>query len=82
MIPLDTQSERCEPECMEHDLKVVDHPATTKDWDIPGSSQGYLVYQCQECGDYWGCRYQYDSGTGQDDSWHRFGPSSNFKRHY
>ena len=81
ILPLDTESERCE-DCSERDLKRVDHPANTVDWKVPGSSQGYQIYQCQECGDYWGCRYQWDAGTGLDDKWHRFGPSSDFRRHY
>jgi len=53
------------------------------DWDNPGSSQGYQVYKCRVCGDYWGVRYQYDAGTGHDDRSHRFGPDrAAVKRHY
>lgn len=77
-IEMDQPSDVCECE----DMEKVDHPANRVDWEIPGSMQGYQVYQCPECGDYWGCRYQWDAGTGSDDRWHRFGPSSNFKRHY
>lgn len=63
-------------------LVKVDHPVNAVDWRNY-SSQGYQVYRCKECGDYWGCRYQYDPGTGQDDRWHRFGPNlSDVKRHY
>lgn len=63
-------------------LVPIDHPANSVDWN-GYSSQGYQVYRCTECGDYWGCRYQYDPGTGADDRWHRFGPDINLvKRHY
>lgn len=65
-------------------LRAVEHEANTTDWRDGGSSQGYMVYVCSVCGDYWGCRHQYDPGTGSDDRWHRFGavdPKS-IARHY
>ena len=73
-------------DCQEYHLDRVDHVANSEDWnmrDSGNSSQGYQVYRCRECRDYWGCRYQYDMGTGADDRWHRFGEDINkVKRHY
>jgi hypothetical protein len=70
-------------DCQEHELERVQHKANSSDWDHPGSMQGYQVYRCRECRDYWGCRYQYDAGTGGDDHWHRFGEDlSQVRRHY
>lgn len=77
-IEMDVPSKTCQCEFK----KTVEHLANREDWAIPGSEQGYQVYQCNECGDYWGCRYQWDAGTGSDNRWHRFGQSPNFKRHY
>lgn len=80
-IEMDVPSSECD--CHEGNLvPVPDHPANSKDWNQSWSTQGYEVFQCENCGDYWGCRYQYDAGTGHDDRWHRFGQSPNFKRHY
>jgi len=70
-------------DCPESRMERIDHPANSCDWRGPGSSQGYIVFRCKDCGDYWGCRYQYDAGTGSDDKWHRFGPDiTTVKRHY
>lgn len=67
----------------DRDLVTIDHPANTVDARGAGSSQGYQVYHCRVCNDYWGCRYQYDPGTGHDDHWKRFGPNvEDVKRHY
>lgn len=63
-------------------LESVAHAANASDWS-GASNQGYEVRQCGICGDYWGCRYQYDPGTGADDRWHRFGSNiEDVKRHY
>jgi len=67
------------------DLDKVDHPANETDCKDSHSysGQGYQVYRCKICGDYWGCRWQYDEGTGEDDRWQNFGlDPSNVKRHY
>jgi hypothetical protein len=70
-------------DCHENDLERIDHQANSKDWDHGYTRQGYQVYRCKRCGDYWGCRHQYDAGTGHDDRWHRFGPNfDDVKRHY
>jgi len=73
-------------DCQEHELERINHEANSDDWsmrDTGNSSQGYQVYRCKVCYDYWGCRYQYDAGTGSDDRWHRFGGDpSQVKRHY
>ena len=69
--------------CLDYQLERVEHEANSDDWHGSGSSQGYQVYRCKVCLDYWGCRYQYDMGTGADDKWHRFGEDiSKVKRHY
>lgn len=70
-------------DCREHDLERVEHEANGADWEGQNTTQGYQVYRCKTCNDYWGCRYQYDAGTGSDDRWHRFGPNiEDVKRHY
>lgn len=59
--------------CLEsHTLKRVHSPANGTDWDNEYSRQGYQVHRCQACGKIWGCRYQWDSGTGSDDDWKCF----------
>lgn len=68
--------------CPERSLKKIDHPLNRVDWRQPYSSQGYQMYQCEDCGALWGCRYQYDSGTGADDHWHRFEVGEEVRRHY
>jgi hypothetical protein len=61
-------------ECLEHSLKTVDnHPLNTVDWNSGGSRQGYCVQQCRRCGRVWGCRYQFDPGTGSDNHYKDFG---------
>jgi thymidylate synthase (FAD) len=65
-------------------LVRVNSQANSVDWRSASSSQSYQVYRCLYCGDYWGCRHQYDAGTGSDDRWHRFGPvlKEAVTRHY
>jgi hypothetical protein len=65
-------------------LVPVAHSANQTDWDESYSSQSYQVYRCQECESLWGCRHQYDAGTGHDDRWYRFGPvdPATIERHY
>lgn len=60
------------------------HPANSIDWSGGGEYQGYVVYRCDDCGSYWGCRHQHDPGTGADDRWHEFGvvDPATIKRHY
>jgi hypothetical protein len=71
-------------DCSERDLRAVEHPENGQDWSGGGSSQSYKIFQCQKCRSYWGCRFQYDAGTGSDNRWHRFGrvDPSTIKRHY
>lgn len=70
-------------DCMEHQMVAVDHERNALDWDTPTSYQGYQVYRCKVCGDYWGCRRQWDAGTGIDNHWHNFGQdASKVYRHY
>jgi hypothetical protein len=62
-------------------LDVVDHPENSK--DNPEDSQGYQVYKCRMCGEYHGCRYQYNRGTGSDNRWAMLGKDpKKVKRHY
>jgi len=69
--------------CDQGTLKRIEHPANCVDWENADSSQGYVVWQCSECGCYWGERYQFDAGTGSDDRWHNFGKNiEDVKRHY
>lgn len=72
-------------DCLRDDrFERINSPVNSNDWESGGSSQGYVVFRCKECGDIWGCRYQYDPGTGHDDKWKRFGevdPAS-VRRHY
>lgn len=68
--------------CPENRMERVDHPVNRQDSRAPGSSQGYQIFKCIDCGDYWGCRYQYDAGTGSDDKWIRFKNFESIKRHY
>ena len=72
-----------EHSCNDSDLQPIDHPDNSEDWNQSYSTQGYRVYQCKVCGDYWGIRHQWDMGTGHDDRSHRFGSDiSEVKRHY
>lgn len=73
----------CTDDCIDY-LKPEDHPENRKDEVGPGTSQGYAVYRCPEHEIYWGCRYQWDAGTGADDRWHCFDTSdpAKVKRHY
>ena len=62
-------------------LDVVDHPENSK--DNAQDTQGYQVYKCRICGEYHGCRYQYDRGTGSDNRWAMLGKDpAKVKRHY
>ncbi len=61
-------------DCQSAELKRVDNPANAIDWSDASGSQGYQVYRCDVCRDYWGMRYQSDAGTGSDDRSLRFGP--------
>lgn len=84
MLPLELD-ETPEPlhDCQERDLERIAHEANSADWRMPGSSQSYQVFRCKGCKDYWGCRFQYDAGTGSDDHWIRFGPNiEDVRRHY
>jgi hypothetical protein len=68
--------------CGSENFVKVDHEENAVDWAERGSTQSYQVYKCP-CGAYWGCRHQYDEGTGHDDRWHRFGFNiEEVKRHY
>jgi hypothetical protein len=72
-------------DCAVADLEIVeDHPANTEDYAESYRTQGYRVFRCRRCGDLWGCRYQFDAGTGHDDRWHRFGnvDPTTIRRHY
>ena len=72
----------CENEHGHKFLQVLkNHPENQS--DNSADTQGYQVYRCKICGCYWGCRYQYDRGTGSDDRWHNFGKNIDaIKRHY
>ena len=62
-------------------IDVVDHPENSK--DNPEDSQGYQVYKCRMCGEYHGCRYQYNRGSGSDNRWAMLGKDpAKVKRHY
>lgn len=65
-------------------LTLVKHPENTSDAAAKSpNSQGYNVYRCEICGEYWGCRYQWDPGTGSDNRWKAFGKNpDNVRRHY
>lgn len=69
-------------DCQHAELQPVEHPENVIDWSDAWSSQGYQVRRCDSCGDYWGVRFQYDSGTGHGDHLLRFGPDPrSVKRH-
>lgn len=65
------------------DLEKIASPLNKEDWlhEVGQSYQGYQVYRCRHCGALWGCRYQFDAGTGHDDRWAELDPV-NPKRHY
>ena len=64
-------------------MRKIEHEVNTEDWNSHYSRQGYQVYQCKICGRYWGCRYQWDMGTGSDNKWKCFGKDKeNIERHY
>jgi hypothetical protein len=70
-------------DCSTRDLERIEHPINQTDYRGYSGSQGYLVYRCRVCKDYWGLRWQFHPGTGSDDHWHRFGPNiENVSRHY
>lgn len=82
-FPVSIGSHDCTKGDTTPNLDRIDHPANTNDWTQSYSRQGYQVYRCRYCGDYWGCRHQYDAGTGQDDRWLGFGPNlEDVRRHY
>lgn len=73
--------------CRQHEFKhlsPVNHPDNGSDKSaLRPSSQGYQVYVCEVCGEYWGCRYQWDPGSGSDDRWKSFGKNpGDVRRHY
>lgn len=73
------------PECDEcgNELEHVPHPANSIDWAGPNGGQGYSVYLCQECGDYFGQRWKWTPEGGASDNWHCFGPDiHNVIRHF
>ena len=77
------------PECQKcrrhehYHLTPVDHPENSIDHEYSYSSQSYKVYKCDICGEYWGCRHQWDAGSGSDDKWKAFGKDpNNVRRHY
>ena len=81
--PLVTRQEicyRCRTDQCAH-LDPVNHPANNK--DNQENSQGYQVYKCRVCGEYHGCRYQYNRGCGSDSRWAMLGKDpAKVKRHY
>ena len=74
---------KCRQQNCSH-LKPVDHPENGSDGAARSpNSQGYQVYRCEICGEYWGCRYQWDPGSGSDDRWKAFGKNpGDVRRHY
>jgi hypothetical protein len=64
------------------DLEQIDHSLNAKDIDNPGlSHEGYQVYKCKKCNTLWGCRYQWNAGTGSDNRWAEL-DQKNPVRHY
>ena len=63
-------------------LRELEHPENGTDWSDTMSRQGYQFYKCPQCGAIYGCRYQWDAGTGRDNRWHRFEAGEKVKRHY
>jgi hypothetical protein len=62
-------------------LNAINHPINCKDRE--NGSQGYQVYRCHMCGEYWGCRYQYDRESGSDNRWAALGKDpEKIRRHY
>jgi hypothetical protein len=62
-------------------LEVMQHPENSK--DNQEDSQGYQIYRCRICGEYHGCRYQYNQGSGSDSRWAMLGKDpAKVKRHY
>ena len=74
---------KCRQQEFEH-LKAITHPENTSDTSAHSpSTQGYQVYKCERCGEYWGCRYQWDQGSGSDNRWKAFGKNQDdIRRHY
>ncbi len=75
--------DQCRQQRFKH-LTIIDHPENTADRSANApSSQGYQVYKCEICGEIWGCRYQWDPGSGSDNRWKAFGKNpDNVRRHY
>ncbi len=65
-------------------LDPIEHSENMSDTSYSAlRSQGYRVYKCNICGEYWGCRYQWDPGSGSDNRWKAFGKNpENVRRHY
>lgn len=63
----------CPCKCSTKSLDRVDSPVNSTDFNHENSRQGYQVYKCRLCGSIWGCRWQWDGGTGDDNDWHNFG---------
>lgn len=73
---------KCQQQELNH-LIPIDHSENYIDYRSSNSFQGYKVYRCNICGEYWGCRYQWDAGSGSDDKWKAFGKDpDNVRRHY
>jgi hypothetical protein len=57
-------------------LEGIEHSENAMDWNLPTSYQGYQVYKCRNCGEYWGCTIRYTFGTGYENNWESFGDES------
>ena len=75
---------QCRQQKFNHLTLISNHPENGSDGAARSpSSQGYQVYRCEICGEYWGCRYQWDPGSGSDDRWKSFGKNpDDVRRHY
>lgn len=52
-------------------LRPVDHLYNCTLWDNDISREGFQVYLCPDCQVLWGCRFQWDAGSGNDDRWEK-----------
>ena len=59
----------------------ITHTLNSDDFPESDNAQGYQVYQCDDCGAYWGCRHQHQPGTGSDNRWKKFTGFDDIKRH-
>lgn len=57
-------------ECPDYAFKTVEGHSLNHKWrDQSGvSSEGFCIQQCRQCGRVRGLYYQWDAGTGSDDS--------------